>query len=83
MRDQANETIQTMASYTVTEAQIENLVVAKGYADCVAFIGEESVSIAVAAPPEGLQETDTARIVDVVGQVTSFTPSQIKIIAVD
>ena len=34
MRDQANESIQTMADYTVTEAQIENLVVAKGYADC-------------------------------------------------
>ena len=39
-----------MADYTVTEAQIENLVVAKGYTDCVAFIGDESVSLAVAAP---------------------------------
>ena len=30
MKDQANDTIQAMADYTVTEAQIENLVVAKG-----------------------------------------------------
>lgn len=83
MKDQANATIQTMADYTVTEAQIENLVVAKGYADCVAFIGEQSLSLAVAAPTEGLTDTDTARIVDVVGQVTDFTASQIKIIAVE
>lgn len=83
MKEQANATIQTMADYTVTEAQIENLVVAKGYSDCVAFIGEESLSLAVAAPAEGLTEGDTARIVDVVGQVTDFTASQIKIIEVE
>lgn len=83
MKDQANATIQTMADYTVTEAQIENLVVAKGYADCVAFIGEQSLSLAVAAPADGLTEADTARIVDVVGQVTDYTASQIKIIAVE
>lgn len=83
MKDQASATIQTMADYTVTEAQIENLVVAKGYTDCVAFIGEQSLSLAVAAPEAGLTEADTARIVDVVGQVTDFSASQIKIIEVE
>lgn len=83
MKDQASATIQTMADYTVTEAQIENLVVAKGYTDCVAFIGEQSLSLAVAAPEAGLSEADTARIVDVVGQVTDFSASQIKIIEVE
>mgnify|MGYP002508660951 CR=1 FL=1 len=34
VKTQVNDTIQTMADYTVTEAQIENLVIAKGYADC-------------------------------------------------
>ena len=82
MRDQANESIQTMADYTVTEAQIENLV-AKGYADCVAFIGEGALSLAVAAPDGGLTDVDTARIVDVVGQVSEFTASQIHIIEVE
>lgn len=75
--------IQTMANSTVTEAQIENLVIAKGYADCVAFIGEESLSLAVAAPAEGMTDVDTARIVDVVGQVADFTAEQIKIISVE
>lgn len=36
--DQANAAIQTMADYTMTEAQIENLITAKGYTDCVAFL---------------------------------------------
>ena len=80
MKDQANDTIQAMADYTVTEAQIENLVVAKGYTDCVAFIGDESVSLAVAAPEGGITEADTARIVDIVTEVAGFTASQIKII---
>lgn len=83
VKNQVNDTIQTMADYTVTEAQIENLVVAKGYTDCVAFIGEESLSLAVAAPEGGLTEADTAKIVDVVNQTAGFTADQIKIIEVN
>lgn len=83
LKDEANASIQTMADYTVTEAQIENLVVAKGYTDCVAFIGDESVSLAVAAPEGGITEADTARIVDIVTEVAGFTASQIKIIEVE
>ncbi len=83
VKTQVNDTIQTMADYTVTEAQIENLVVAKGYTDCVAFIGEEALSIAVSAPEGGLTEADTAKIVDVVNQTAGFTADQIKIIEVE
>ena len=73
-----NTAIQTMADYTVTEAQIENLVLAKGYADCVAFMGEDSISVVVSAP-EGLQAADVARIKDIVIQETDYTAPQIKI----
>ncbi|RHR05621.1 SpoIIIAH-like family protein [Pseudoflavonifractor sp. AF19-9AC] len=83
VKEQVNDTIQTMADYTVTEAQIENLVVAKGYTDCVAFIGENALSLAVAAPEGGLTEADTAKIVDVVNQSAGFTADQIKIIPVE
>ena len=82
VRIQMNDTIQTMADYTITEAQIENLVTAKGYADCVAFIGEDSISLAVAAPEGGLTQADTARIVDVVQQTADYSAQQIKIIEV-
>lgn len=83
VKNQVNDTIQTMADYTVTEAQIENLVVAKGYTDCVAFIGEESLSLAVSVPEDGLTEADTARIVDIVQQTAGFTADQVKIIEVE
>lgn len=83
VKNQVNDTIQTMADYTITEAQIENLVTAKGYTDCVAFIGEDSISLAVAVPDGGLTQADTARLVDVVQQSASFTAEQIKIIEVD
>ncbi len=83
MKDQTNEAIQTMADYTVTEAQIENLVLAKGYTDCVAFIGDGSLSLVVAAPEQGMTQADTARILDVVNQVTQFSADQIKIIEVE
>lgn len=79
-RDQANAAIQTMADYTVTEAQIENLIVAKGYVDCVAFIGEDTINVVVQVPGGQLTDVDTARITDIVTQSTDFTASQIKII---
>ncbi len=83
VKSQLNDNIQTMADYTVTEAQIENLVIAKGYTDCVAFIGEDTLSLAVSAPEGGLTQVDTARIVDVVRQTAGFTADQISIIEVE
>lgn len=83
LAEETNIAIQTMANYTVTEAQIENLVIAKGYVDCVAFMGTDSISIAVSSPNDGLSEADTARIVDVVNQTAGFTAGQIKIIEVE
>jgi len=82
VKEQVNQTIQTMADYTVTEAQIENLVTAKGYADCVAFIGEDALSLAVSAPEGGLTEVDTAKIMDVVNQAAGYTADQVTIIEV-
>lgn len=83
LRDEANQSIQTMADYTVTEAQIENMVIAKGYTDCVAFIGDNSLSLAVAAPEGGLTDADTARILDVVSQNAGFSADQVTIIEVE
>ncbi len=82
-RAEAEKAIQTMAGYTATEAQIENLVMAKGYADCVAFISDGSVSVVVPAAEDGLTGTDTARITDIVTGETGFAPKQVKIITAD
>lgn len=76
--NEASEALQVLAAYTVAESQIESLVTAKGYADCVAFMGEDSISVVVSAP-EGLQAADVARIKDIVIQETDYTAPQIKI----
>ena len=76
--NEASETLQVLAGYTVAESQIENLVVAKGYTDCVAFMGADSVSVVVSSP-EGLEAADVARIKDIVIAETDYTAGQIKI----
>ena len=76
--NEASQTLQVLAAY-MKEAQIENLVTAKGYADCVVFMGAESVSVVVAPPEGGLPAPDAARIKDIVISETDYTAQQIKI----
>lgn len=83
MIDEANASIQTMASYTLSEAQVENLVVAKGYADCICFINENSASVVVSSIQEGLTDADIARIAEIVQEETGLSIGQIKIIETD
>ena len=78
--DEANASIQTMANATVTEAQIENLITAKGYTDCVAFLGEDSISVVVSALDNGMTDADAARIGEIVMEQTGLKADQIKII---
>lgn len=80
MKEESGAAIQTLADYTVSEAQIENLVTAKGYADCVAFISDGSASVVVSATEEGLTDADVARITEIVTDETGFEASSIKII---
>ena len=80
--NEASETLQVLAGYTVAESQIENLVTAKGYADCVAFMGAESISVVV-DDADGLDATVVARIMDIVVQETGYAPNQIKVLESD
>ena len=80
VKDDANASIQTMAANTLSEAQIENLVTAKGYRDCVCFIGDSSVSVVVASVEGGLTDADSARIMEIVKEQTGLAAAQIKII---
>ena len=78
--EEANAAIQTMADYTLSEANIENLVTAKGYQDCVAFLNENSISVVVDNSGAPLAEADIAKISEIVTEETGLTASQIKII---
>ena len=81
--NEASQTLQVLAGYTVAESQIENLVTAKGDADCVVFMGSDSCSVVVASGEEGLTATDVARIKDIVINETQYTAGQIKIMEAD
>ena len=79
--DEASEEIQVLAAYTLKEAQIENLVTAKGYQDCVAFIGDDSVNVVVSTDTGELKEEDVAKIKDIALSETGFEAEKIKIMA--
>ena len=53
---------------------------AKGYTDCVAFIGDVSVSVVVSAREGGLTDADVAKITEIVTDETGMEASQVKII---
>lgn len=76
---EASEEIQVLAAYTLQEAQIENLVTAKGYVDCVAFMGDSSVSVVVSTENGELKAEDVARITDIAVAETGLSAASVKI----
>ncbi len=80
--DGAMNAISAMANYSMQETQIENLLLAKNFAECVAFISSDGVTLAVPAPAEGLKAEDVAKITDAIVAETDFTATQIRIIEV-
>lgn len=79
---QTNAQLEEIVQTALCEAQIESLVIAKGYTDCVAYIADEGISVAVASPEGGLAETDVAVIADVVLTQSDFTMDDIRIVEV-
>ena len=75
---QLDELVQT----ALCEAQIESLVIAKGYADCVAYMSREGISVAVAAPESGLKQTDVAVITDIILTQSDYDVEDIRIVEV-
>lgn len=75
---QLEQIIQT----ALTEAQIESLIIAKGYADCVAYMTDTGISVAVASPEGGLQQTDVAVITDIVLSQCELTMQDIRVVEV-
>ena len=78
--NEASQGIQVLASYTMKEAQVENLVTAKGYKECVAFMGDDGISIVVAKDGE-LTEADVAKITDIAVSETGLSVADVKIMA--
>ena len=80
--DGAMNAISAMANYSMMETQIENLLLAKNFAECVAFISADGVTLAVPAPADGLTAEDVAKITDTIVAETDFAATQLRIIEV-
>lgn len=78
----AARTLNEIVGTALSEAEIESLVIAKGYDDCVTYINDGVVCVAVAAPEDGFQDADAALISDIVTSQTDYSLSQVRIIEV-
>ena len=79
---ESNAQLEDIIQTALSEAQIESLVIAKGYTDCVAYMTGEGISVAVASPEGGLQETDVAVIADIVMSQSDYLLTDIRIVEV-
>lgn len=75
---EAAQKISQIAVDIQNEANIESLVKAKGFEECVAVIAEDSVSVIVKA--ETLQANQAAQILAIVYETTGISPENISII---
>jgi len=80
--DSAMESIAVMAGFSLDEAEIETLIKAKGFEECVVFLNDDSVTVAVSTPAEGLSSSAVSRITDIILSETGLSAEQIKIIEV-
>ena len=79
---ESSSQLEDIVQTALCEAQIESLIIAKGYTDCVAYMADEGISVAVAAPEGGLQQADVAVIADIVISQTGFGMSAIRVVEV-
>jgi len=74
--------LMNISQLSLNEAEIESMIKAKGFADCVVFLKDDTVFVAVASPEGGLTETSVAQIADIITQETSASLDQIRIVEV-
>lgn len=74
--------LEEIVQTALSEAQIESLIIAKGYADCVAYMSGDGISVAVSSPEGGLQQADVAVIADIVMTQSDYSLDDIRIVEV-
>lgn len=77
-KEEALAEINKLAKVMEAEANIETLIVAKGFEECVAVISGESASVVVRS--EGLQTNQISQINEIVYEQSGILPVNIKII---
>ena len=80
--DESMRQINAMATWNMQESLLENQLLAKNFTDCVVFVSNEGVTVAVPAPVEGLTATQVAQITEAVVTNTDYTAQSLNIIEV-
>ena len=80
--DASMEAISAMATWSMQETQIENLLLAKNFEDCVVYISSDGVTVAVPAPVEGLNAANVAQITETIIGETGCSAEDIRVIEV-
>lgn len=78
MKEEALSELKQIAADMESEANIESLVVAKGFEECVAVINGETASIVVKT--DGLLATEVAQISEIVYEQAGIHPDNLNII---
>lgn len=81
-KTQATEKLSGIVQDITTETDVENLVKAKGFADCVAFISDGKISVAVQTKNGELTKQNVAQIRDIVLSKTAIDSKDIVVIEV-
>ena len=74
--------LEDIVQTALSEAQIESLIIAKGYTDCVAYMTDSGISVAVATPEGGMQQADIAVIADIILSQSDFSMEDIRVVEV-
>ena len=78
--EKANAEISEIAAQTELEGTVESLIKAKGFEDCVVFIGVDNVNVVVKS--DGLDAKQAAQINEIIVTQTGIKASNIKIVEV-
>lgn len=78
-RDETQRKLNNLTLFQEMEATAENLISAKGYKDSMVYIAEDSVTVTL--KQKGISRSDTAKISDVVYELTKN--NNIKIVEVE
>lgn len=78
----AMDAISAMATYSMQESQVENLLLAKDFEDCVVYMSSSAVTVAVSAPIDGLDAAQVAQITEIIVSETDYTVEQLNVIEI-
>lgn len=79
MKNQAAEDLKQIAKDIESEANIETLILAKGFEKCIAVISGETASVIVQS--DGLLPSELSQIKEIVWEQASILPENLKIVA--